>query len=277
MTEPMGRVWHRADDGKVGSRPSSSMITVPPSMTIVPPGTFVRGSDLSPDEQPVSQITMSSFAIDIDPVCNKDFAHFIAAGGYQRPNLWVAEGWNYINTRQLTEPTYWRDPIWAEPDAPVTGVSWWEALAFARFVGKTLPTEAQWEYAARGSDARTYPWGEDEPDANLANYAPECEPIDRRPTKPGAHPAATSTFGCRDMVGNFAEWCLDSYRPFYDADSSRDPVYLADDSTVERVVRGGSGLHDEDYLRCAARDHYPVGLRDNLIGFRCVLNFRESK
>lgn len=239
-------------------------------MVTIPAGTFTRGSDASPDEQPVHTVAMSSFAIDADPVRNRDFAAFIAAGGYRTQPLWTPEGWEYIASRHIHEPTYWQDQVWGAPEMPLTGVSWWEALAYARFAGKTLPTEAQWEYAARGSDGRIYPWGEDEPDPGLANYAPDGDPIDRHPTVSEAHPRGDSPFGCRDMAGNFAEWCLDTYRPGYDVEAQVDPVWISDDPTAERIVRGGCGLHSEDYLRCAARDCYPPGIRDNLFGVRCV-------
>ena len=165
-------------------------------------------------------------------------------------------------------PSYWHEQVWAEPDVPVTGISWWEALAFARWMHKTLPTEAQWEYACKGPYDNTYPWGEDLPDLTLANYAPAAEPIDRRPTRPDAYPRNVSGFSCRDLAGNFAEWCIDNYVVGYHT-NAKDPVCITDDQD-NHVVRGGCGLHDEDYLRCAARDHYHPGLRDNLIGFRCV-------
>lgn len=148
-------------------------------------------------------------------------------------------------------------------------MSWWEAFAYARWAGRTLPTEAQWEFACRGPAGNTYPWGEDWPDLSMANFAPGCEPIERAPTRPGKYPRNVSAFGVRDLVGNFAEWCLDNYRIGYDAEDTVDPLYATDERD-DHVVRGGCGLHDEDYLRGSARDHYNPGLRDNLIGFRCA-------
>ena len=238
-------------------------------------GVFERGSLLSPDEQPVSKVQMSTFLIDRSPVTNRMFRAFMEAGGYQNPVYWTPMGWAYIQENAITQPTYWDDPVWNGPDVPVTGVCWWEALAYARFIGKTLPTEAQWEYACRGADRRTYPWGEDEPTLEYANYAPMCEPVDRRPTTPEEYPKNVSPFGCVDMVGNFAEWCLDNYSPSYEYEGADrpDPLYFKAEE-AEHVVRGGCGLHSEDYLRCTSRDYYPPGVRDNLIGFRCVVNIR---
>lgn len=247
-----------------------------PDMVLVPVGEFTRGSDLSPDEQPVAQIRMNAFLIDRVPVTNAAFALFVDAGSYRDPSLWTSSGWLYVQDNALTQPTYFDDPVWSPPDVPVTGVSWWEALAYARFVGKCLPTEAQWEYAARGPTPRLYPWGDDEPTLELANFAPGCEPVDRRPTRAAEHPQNVSPFGCLDMAGNFADWCLDNYHlgyRFEDADGP-DPVHLSNEEE-DHVVKGGCGLHSEDYLRCSSRDCYPPGLRDNLIGFRCVARPRR--
>jgi formylglycine-generating enzyme required for sulfatase activity len=247
----------------------------PIDMVAVPGGAFLRGSDLSPDEQPPARVRMSAFLIDRRPVTNADFAAFVA-DGYRDASLWTPGGWDYIQANGITQPTYFDDPVWSAPDVPVTGVCWWEALAYARFAGKTLPTEAQWEYAARGTDGRLYPWGDDEPTLGHANFAPGCEPVDRRPTAPDAHPLNVSPFGCLDMAGNFAEWCLDNYTVGYRYEGAErpDPVHLADEYG-EHVVRGGCGLHSDDYLRCSSRDTYPPGIRDNLIGFRCVARDEE--
>lgn len=241
-------------------------------MIRVPGGAFERGSSFSPDEQPVKKVEVSTFLIDRAPVTNVEFAAFVGAGGYEDPTYWTPLGWEHAKALGLSSPNYWNDPEWNAADVPVTGVSWWEALAYTRFVGKTLPTEAQWEYACRGIDARTYPWGEDYPTLEHANFAPGCEPVERAPTRPQIHSKNVSPFGCIDMVGNFAEWCLDNYWPNYDHEASAasvDPSYIVDEED-EHVVRGGCGLHNEDYLRCSSRDCYPPGLRDNLIGFRCA-------
>jgi formylglycine-generating enzyme required for sulfatase activity len=235
-------------------------------------GIFERGSSLSPDEQPVLKVEMSSFAIDRAPVTNKEFRAFTEAGGYRNPMYWTASGWAYIQANNIVQPTYWQDRTWNGDEFPVTGMCWWEALAYARFLGKTLPSEAQWEYACRGTDGRTYPWGKDEPTLEYANFAPMCEPVDRQPTIPGVYPKNVSPVGCVDMAGNFAEWCLDNYWPNYNyaGAASCDPLYFMEEQD-EHVVRGGCGLHSEDYLRCSSRDYYPPGVRDNLIGFRCTV------
>lgn len=241
----------------------------PTAMLIIPPGRYHQGSHASPDEKPVREIQIDGFEIDQDPVTNELFARFINDGGYQKATLWTPGGWDFIHSHAISTPNYWNDALWADPAVPVTGISWWEAMAFARWEGKTLPTEAQWEYSCRGPSGNTYPWGDEPPDPAFANYAPGGEPLERRPTPAVAYPRNLSGFGCRDLVGNFAEWCLDNYAIGYRPGPASNPCHLTDEQD-DHVVRGGCGLHDEDYLRCAARDHYPPGLRDNLITFRCV-------
>ncbi len=245
-------------------------------MRTIPAGLFQRGSNASPDEQPVTMLEMDAFQIGRDPVTNGQFAQFIEDGGYEAASLWTPLGWDFVQTHGIVAPNYWDDDVWAEdPEVPVTGVSWWEALAFGRWASMTLPTEAQWEYACRGSSGNTYPWGEDLPEPTLANYAPEGEPLERRPTRPDVYPSNVSEFGCRDLAGNFAEWCLDNYAVGYRTQPAKNPLYFTDEAD-NHVVRGGCGLHDEDYLRCSARDHYHPGLRDNLIGFRCARPIQEA-
>ena len=122
-------------------------------MIRVPGGAFERGSYFSPDEQPVKKVEVSTFLIDRSPVTNVEFAAFVEAGGYEDPTYWTPLGWEHVKVLGLSSPNYFNDPEWNATDVPVTGVSWWEALAYTRFVGKTLPTEAQWEYACRGAES----------------------------------------------------------------------------------------------------------------------------
>lgn len=246
------------------------------SMILVKAARFERGSTRFPNEGPVINVRLSPFMIDIFPATNSDFSEFIASGSYRERSLWSEEGWLFINGNRISYPNYWNDPCWNHADMPVTGVSWWEAMAYAKYRGKSLPTEAQWEYAA-GFGLRTYPWGEDFPSPKHANYAPGCEPsrLNRRATLVNALPFNTSASGCRDMAGNVAEWCLDNASDSYEWDQTGvNPLYITNE-TDPHIVRGGSGLHDEDSLRCASRDHYSPRLRDNIVGIRCVINLRD--
>lgn len=246
-------------------------------MIFIPDGVFERGGDECPDEQPVRAVRLASYHIDRYPVTNAEFRIFIDHGGYNNPQLWSSAGWRFATVNSLRAPLYWNDPCWNGDRQPVTGVSWWEAMAFARFVGKGLPTEAQWEYAARGSDRRRYPWGDAPPSSEIANFAPECEPSElrRRSTDVDAHVQNISALGCIDMAGNLAEWCLDTYAPNYLWDKDGDNPLMFTNEFDDHVARGGSGLHDEFYMRCSSRDSYPPSVRDNICGIRCVYPARE--
>ncbi len=241
-------------------------------MILVSGEKFLRGSNESPDEQPLVETTLSPFFIDFKPVTNRDFLLFIQSEGYENPDFWVPEGFEFVNHLGIKHPLYWKDSHWNHPDHPVTGVSWFEADAYARFKSKKLPTEAQWEFAAKGNDNRIYPWGNAEPSPLFATFAPDCEPehLIRMSTPWYAHSQNRSPFGCMDMAGNLSEWCRDNYYPNYSWDiNGIDPLYLSNIQD-DHVTRGGSGLHDQSYLRCASRDAYPPTVRDNIVGFRCV-------
>lgn len=234
------------------------------------------GSDKSEDELPLRKVTLSPYYIDKAPVTNSEFEKFIKADGYSNKSFWCDDGWEFIQINKITQPCYWNDEIWNKKEYPVTGVSWYEAKAYALFVGKELPTEAQWEYSAKGNENRLYPWGNDEATSSLANFAPGCMAhLDRRPTLSNYFDKNISPFGCIDMAGNFFEWCLDSASENYNWDKEYcNPLYI-DKKSYIKIARGGSGLHDEDYMRCTARDSYMATIRDNMFTFRCVLNIKE--
>lgn len=242
-------------------------------MVFIDAATFARGSHTYKNEMPVLDVVLSPYWIDIYPITNQRYAKFIAADGYRRKEYWSENGWAFIQTLPTKLPLYWHDPLWNQPTQPVTGVSWWEAMAFSAFEGKSLPTEAQWEYAA-SSGIDLYPWGDAPPSVGLANFAPGCEPADLRrcSTPVDKHPDAVSRLGCYDMAGNLNEWCIDNSSSDYAWDFYRiNPVKLESEE-LPHIVRGGSGLHDEDCLRCSSRDYYAPCIRDNIVGIRCVIN-----
>lgn len=246
------------------------------NMIIIEGASFMRGSSESVDEGPVMLITLDTFAIDITPVTNKDYRVFVESGGYQNPEFWTQKGWQYKESLNLKYPNFWLDSHWNKDDSPVTGVSWWEAMAYAKFVGKTLPTEAQWEFACKGFEQRKYPWGNEFPTLEYAYYAPDCIAIEgaglRSSSSVYAHPKNKSYFSCLQMVGNMGEWCLDNASLNYSWDKTRhNPIYITSDGDYH-ILRGGSGLHGEEYLRCTSRDNYPPSMRDDISGFRCVVN-----
>ena len=243
-------------------------------MVYIESGPFIMGSDESPNEKPCRTVELAPFYIDRYPVTNRAYRQFIEDGGYRTPKHWSADGWNFVQARNLQFPLYWLDDHWNADVQPVTGVSWWEACAFAKYLGKQLPTEAQWENAARGTDGRRYPWGDDEPTAEHALYAIDCDPTElrRRSASVYAFPLGASPCGGMDFAGNVGEWCQDNASANYVWDiTCLDPRYWTAEED-DHIVRGGSGLHNEDYLRCSSRDYYPPTLRDNIVGFRCVID-----
>jgi len=242
------------------------------NMIYIKPKPFKMGSNKSEDELPIREIILSPYYIDKKPVTNKEFEKFIEADGYKNKSFWCSEGWEFIRTNKIIQPCYWNDEKWNKKEYPVTGISWYEARAYATFVNKELPTEAQWEYCAKGNEDILYPWGNDKATASFANFSPGCmASLDRRPTLSNYFKKNISPFGCIDMAGNFFEWCLDSASDNYNWDKGfKNPLYL--DKSYVKIVRGGSGLHDEDYMRCSARDSYMATIRDNMFTLRCVLN-----
>lgn len=213
-----------------------------PGMILLQTPGFARGSTLFPNEGPVRQVALSPYLIDRLPVTNAQFAAFVAKDGYRTRRFWTEAGWRFIQDNALAAPNYWNDPHWNAPDLPVTGISWWEARAYASFVGKSLPSEAQWEYAA-GFGTHTYPWGEDAPTAEHANFAPSCEPeeLRRRGTAVEGLVHNHAASGCRDMAGNVGEWCLDNVSASYDWDpGGADPVFETREEDPH-ILRGGSG------------------------------------
>lgn len=182
------------------------------------------------------------FAIAKYPTTNAQFAKFIEAGGYNHNDWWTYEGWKWKESEGWSEPLYWYDELWNESDLPVVGVSWFEAMAFCRWLLEnsyrddnlkkyhyeeyiytlSLPTEQQWQFAAQGHEGRYYPWGKDwirNPRNSTGN----------RTTPVNEHPRGVSPFGVMDMVGNVWQWCL--------TDSETGGVEIRRTNT-ERSVRG---------------------------------------
>jgi iron(II)-dependent oxidoreductase len=266
---------------QVGPGRTSPPAAAPPSTVAVPAGPFLRGSpedEGNPDERPLRTVWLGAFAIDRLPVTNREFAAFIEDGGYRRPELWRREGWSWAHWGGHRGPFWWwGDPESGQaplpagpgfPDHPVVGVTWYEADAYARWAGKRLPTEAEWEKAARGDDGRRFPWGE-EFDPARANTreggSGTLEPV-------GARPGNVSPYGALDMAGNCFEWCLDRYDPgAYALLPDRDPRLEEGARPGRHVCRGGAFDYPSDGARCAHRAYYQARWA-SVIGFRCALN-----
>jgi formylglycine-generating enzyme required for sulfatase activity len=166
---------------------------------------------------------------------------------------------------RFEQPGEWDDQT-QYPNRPVVGVSWYEATAFARWSGTRLPTEAEWERAARGTDGRTFPWGNGPADPSRLNYDGNIG----RPTPVGIYPAGATPGGIHDMAGNVWEWCQDWYGEDYYASSPRENPPGPSKGSV-RVVRGGSWDSDARFARSAFRFRFLPDYRDDDLGFRVVV------
>jgi formylglycine-generating enzyme required for sulfatase activity len=221
-------------------------------------------------EAPVHRVVLGEYRIGKYLVTVGEYRRFVEDDGYGQEGHW-AEG----EFGRWQEPRDWEEQV-GHPTWPVTGVSWYEAAAYASWAGCRLPTEAEWERAARGTEGRKYPWGEEEPDPALLNY---YESRVGHPTPVGVYPRGLTPEGIADMAGNVWEWCSDWYgEDYYGACPAEDPrgpetgtpIRLLD-GRAARVLRGGSWPGYPYIVRSACRYWYaPTAWRD-IIGFRVVL------
>jgi formylglycine-generating enzyme required for sulfatase activity len=238
----------------------------------VPGGLAWIGGDC-PGEGPPKLLDVPDFLIGRYAVSNGEFERFIDDGGYRRPEFWSAEGLLLLNSLKVAEPAFWRDPLFNQPEQPVTGVSFHEAQAYAHWAGARLPTEVEWEKAARGNQGASYPWGEEEPDASRANFAPDFVPVNIAPVNVRDCAGGDSPYGCRQMAGNVNEWCSDFFHS--DAPARRSTEMLVElRPSHRRVLKGGSWGSGASRLRASARWSSPEGLRDNVLGFRLAVGAR---
>ena len=222
-------------------------------------GTLTMGSDARDaarpfaNEQPQHPITLPAFHISRVPVTNAQYQDFVIHTGHPPPGHWPAG-----------------QPAQGSEQFPVTYVSWLDAQAFCAWAGVRLPSEAEWEKAARSDDGRWWPWGNELPDHTRCHFDGQAQgmaPASQSVLPVGQFPRGASPYGALDMAGNVWEWTHSHYQPYpYDANDGReDPV-----SPGLRVVRSGSYNHNLRQIRCAARDGIAAGARDVYIGFRVV-------
>jgi len=250
-------------------------------MVIIPAGEFVMGSEDIKNARPQHRVYLPAYAIDRTPVTNAQYRRFMAAGGYGNPAYWkeaIAAGrWQdgkYVDydKKSYDQPRFWLDKQWNGDNQPVVGVSWYEAMAYARWAGKRLPTEAEWEKAARGTDGRLYPWGNQWADGRANS---EESKIGRTSPIGQFSPAGDSPYGVVDMAGNVWEWCStrwwnekrDEYDYPYTPDDGREDLSGGDE--VVRMLRGGSWANDKDASRCANRYRSDPRYGFDRRGFRC--------
>jgi serine/threonine-protein kinase len=223
------------------------------TMVRIPSGWFQMGSlDGEADEQPVRRVVVDAFDIDANLVTNQRYRRFLDATGH-------------------TPPAFWTDGRWSHEDQPVVGAHLDDVLAFCRWAGKRLPTEAEWERAARGgAEQKLYPWGNDPPDGRACFGLPATG----RPCAVGSYPA--NAFGLYDMAGNVKEWCSDWYESYAPGDV-RSPT--GPRKGQRRVLRGGSWFDRSALLRCAARESIRLDRSRpfyGFVGFRCARSVSAS-
>jgi len=237
-------------------------------MKLIPAGEFLMGDDQGTDEErPAHPVWVDAFYMDVHEVTNAQYRRFVEATGWREP-----VGFVKIDGRLRRDFRLWADPRFNQPQQPVVCVKWSDAVAYCEWVGARLPTEAEWERAARGGlVGKKYPWGDEEP-TGRANVG------GKGPVAVGSYPA--NGFGLHDMAGNVWEWCADWLDSgYYTRSPRRNPTGPPDGR--HRLVRGGGWLQGPFEVRCAARHHgcdtsnpeaYPMY---GWWGFRCALSARR--
>ena len=278
--------------------PPTPTPVAPEGVVFVPAGEFIMGSpegEGDANEHPQHTVYLDAYYIDKYEVTNEQFSQFVDATGYTTDAETAGWGWALTGAVwEEVEGADWRHPqgpgssIEGKMDHPVVQVSWNDADAYCQWAGVRLPTEAEWEKAARGAYGREYPWGNSAPDGSKLNYCDvNCE-FDRKDssvddgyadTAPvGHYEAGKSPYGAYDMVGNVWEWVADWYgydADYYSKSPERDPQ--GPDSGELRVLRGGSWDNDRYWSRCATRNRYLPAHRYFLVGFRCCAIATSSR
>lgn len=197
------------------------------SMAEIPAGVFLYG------ENKTEKNIDKSYFIDVYLVTNSQYRKFIKAEGYQNNDYWSEVGKKWKQDKQISKPRFWEDLKWNKSDHPVVGVSYYEAEAYAKWTGKRLPTEEEWERAARGTDGRKYPWGNDFDKERCNSEESGIEGT----TRVTSYPNGKSPTGCYDMAGNVMEWT--------------ESLYNYEES--DKVLRGCSWGCNRYLVRCAMR------------------------
>ncbi|MDX1647663.1 MAG: ergothioneine biosynthesis protein EgtB [Longimicrobiales bacterium] len=263
----------------------------PGAMVRFPGGRVTIGTDdrstAYDNERPAHEVELEPFWIDVHPVTNAAYREFVDDGGYGDREAWSDEGWAWKEEAGLEAPKYWTGAGagWRErvmdrtldlhPLRPVCHVCYWEAEAYARWAGKRLPTEAEWEAAAAWDSTAgrslAYPWGDAPPTASRANL----DALVFEPTVVGSYPEGRSPLGCWDMLGNVWEWTSSDFRGYPGYETFPYPEYSeAFFGTEFKVLRGGSWATRFGAIRNTFRNwDYPIR-RQIFSGFRCAKDDR---
>lgn len=264
--------WLAGDRAVVDGLPAPQ-----PERVRVPAGSVTLGSDSTDaldNERGSLTLDVPAFSIDRYPVTRGEFARFAAEDGYRRPEFWSEAGWNWRMANGIESPLYGLE----HDSLPVMGVSRHEAEAYCRYRGGRLPTEAEWERAARWDPAagrlRRNPWGDDPASAEHACH-------DRRtggPAPVGRHPAGRSPVGCEDLMGSVWEWTSSTFAPFPGFAAYPYAGYSeAYFDGRHAVIKGGSWATRDPVLRASFRSWYMPETRQILVGFRCVEGADQDK
>ncbi|HUO26902.1 MAG TPA: SUMF1/EgtB/PvdO family nonheme iron enzyme [Candidatus Aquilonibacter sp.] len=288
--ETLAYMFHQLPvEQKIAQKESLEMATAPVAhrMIDIPPGEATVGLPRSSgifgwdNEFEEHSVSVPAFAIDQFKVTNRQFLDFISAGGYETPAFWSEQDWKWKSAQDISHPVFWKrygkqwlyrtmfSEIPLQLDWPVY-VSHAEASAYARWTGKALPSENEWQRAAcgTGADEPAYPWGNDHPNSQRGNF----DFVRWNPTPVNAFPEGQSPFGVHDMLGNGWEWTSTPFAPhpgfrafpFY-------PGYSADFFDGKHfVMKGGSGQTSACMLRRSFRNWFQAHYQYAYSGFRCV-------
>jgi gamma-glutamyl hercynylcysteine S-oxide synthase len=278
VLELANRQLSSVESPNTSSSPPTSLLPTPYSllpseMIEIPGGEFEMGSntiDALDNERSAHRVYLDTYFIDRYPVTCGQYRKFMAASGYQNRQWWSDAGWTWLQSSGVTQPLYWQENTTWE-NHPVCGVSYYEAEAYASFVGKRLPTEAEWEKAARwdvkANRSRKYPWGEEEISNDLCNYGAN----NSQTTPVNAYPNGQSASGMYDALGNVWEWTntwFDAYNGFeYYPYTGYSQIYF---DREHRVLKGSSWVTRPWAMRTSFRNWYHPHVRQIFAGFRCV-------
>ena len=221
---------------------------------VIPAGNFTMGDD---EVSPLREIYLDAFYIDKYEITVSRYAKFLkTTGGVKPPDHWLEAG------------------LESAGELPVVGVDWHDADAYCRWAGKRLPTEAEWEKAARGADGRSYPWGNDAPNSARANFGRSAEnPYKGGLVPAGSRAAGASPFGVEDAAGNAAEWVADWFAESFLRGDVRNPK--GPERGTAKVIKGGGWYDPPERLKASRRMHASAANRADDIGFRCAKDFRD--
>lgn len=265
----------------------SKQIEKPAGMVRIPGGIYELGFNgdhfCYDNETPEHKVYLNPYKIDITPVSNREFMDFINDNGYGNSRHWLADGWDQMRQENWSAPLYWdcdSSGMWMKKDfrglrkidpyEPVTNISYYEADAYAKWAGKRLPTEAEWEKAASWNEDRQkksiYPWGNDNPTPIHTNL---LESYLWGPSRIGTYPGGKSYYGCHQMIGDVWEWTASEYT-LYPGFKSMFSEYTDKWAINQKVLRGGSFATPSKQIRNTYRNYFKPHERILFAGFRCA-------